>query len=118
MAIAVAASRQSLADAYKLLGGASTVYVSLHTGDPGTTGTAEASGGSPAYARKQSTWTSGTGGVLTGSQVTIDVPAGTYTYAGLWTASTSGTFIDKVAITSTTLGSQGQILVTPSYTQS
>lgn len=118
MAIAVAASRQALADAYKLLGGASTVWVSLHTSDPGTTGTAEATGGSPAYARKQSTWTSGTGGVLTGSQVVIDVPAGTYAWAGFWTASTSGTYLDKVAITSTVLGSQGQILVTPSYTQS
>lgn len=118
MAIAVAATRQALADAYKLQGGASTVYVSLHTSDPGSTGTAEASGGSPAYARKQSTWTSGTGGVLTGSQVTIDVPAGTYTHAGFWTAPTGGNFIDKVAISSTTLGGQGQILVTPSYTQS
>ncbi|MFF0546964.1 hypothetical protein ACFYTF_29420 [Nocardia thailandica] len=118
MAIAVPASRQALADAYKLLGGASTAYVSLHTSDPGTTGTAEATGGSPAYARKQTTWTSGSGGVLTGSQVVIDVPAGTYTHAGLWTAASGGTFIDKVAITSTTLGSQGQILVTPSYTQS
>ncbi|MFD4457713.1 hypothetical protein [Nocardia sp. NPDC058480] len=118
MAIAVAASRQALADAYKALGGAGTVWVSLHTGDPGTTGTAEASGGTPAYARKQSTWSSGSGGVLTATQVVIDVPAGTFTYAGLWTASSAGTFIDKVAITSTTLGSQGQILVTPSYTQS
>ena len=118
MAIAVATSRQALADAYKLLGGASTVWVSLHTSDPGSTGTAEASGGSPAYARKQSTWTSGTGGVLTATQVTIDVAAGTYTHAGFWTAVTGGTFVDKVAITSTTLGSQGQILVTPSYAQS
>ncbi|MEV4155397.1 hypothetical protein AB0J48_20440 [Nocardia salmonicida] len=118
MAIAVATSRQALADAYKLLGGASTAWVSLHTSDPGSTGTAEAAGGSPAYARKQTTWTSGTGGVLTATQVTIDVPAGTYTHAGFWTSSSGGTFFDKVAITSTTLGSQGQILVTPSYTQS
>ncbi|WP_043648081.1 phage tail fiber protein [Nocardia thailandica] len=118
MAIAVPVTRQALADAYKTRGGAGTVWVSLHTGDPGSTGTAEASGGTPAYARKQSTWTSGSGGALTGSQVVIDVPAGTYTYAGLWDAVSGGNFIDKVAITSTTLGSQGQILVTPSYTQS
>ncbi|RJO74186.1 hypothetical protein D5S18_18710 [Nocardia panacis] len=114
MAIAVAATRQSLADNYKGLG----AWVSLHTGDPGTTGTSEASGGTPAYARKQTTWTSSTGGVVNGSQVTIDVPAGTYTYAGLWSAATGGTFIDKVLITSTALGAQGQILVTPSITVS
>lgn len=114
MAIAVATTRQSLADNYKSLGS----WISLHTADPGTTGTSEASGGSPAYARKQTTWTSSTGGVVNGSQVAIDAAAGTYTYAGLWSASTAGTFIDKVAITSTTLGAQGQILVTPTFTES
>lgn len=113
MAIAVNATKETVALAYTGIG----AYVSLHTADPGTTGANEATGGSPAYARKQTTWTGGASdGVVSGSQVTIDVPAGTYTYAGLWTASTGGTFIDKVAITSTTLGGQGQILVTPSVT--
>ena len=114
MAIAVAPTRQALADAYKALG----AYISVHTSDPGTTGTSEATGGPPAYARKQTTWTSSTGGVVNGSQVTVDLAAGTYTYIGLWTASTSGTFLDKAAITSTTLGAQGQLLITPTYTQS
>jgi len=115
MPIAVNATKESLAGTYAGLG----TWVSLHTADPGTTGTSEATGGSPAYARKQTTWTAGASdGVYTGSQVTIDAPAGTYTYAGLWSASTAGTFIDKVAITSTTLGAQGQILVTPTFTQS
>lgn len=114
MAIAVATTKQSLADNYKGLG----TWISLHTGDPGATGVSEAAGGAPAYARKVTTWTSSTGGVVNGSQVAIDVPAGTYTWAGLWSASTAGTFIDKVAITSTTLGGQGQVLVTPSFTES
>jgi len=52
-------------------------YVSLHTADPGTTGANEATGGSPAYARKLSTWTA-SAGVVSGTQVTVDVPAGTY----------------------------------------
>ena len=94
-------------------------YISLHTGDPSTTGANEATGGSPAYARQLTTWTAGSSdGVVNGSQVTIDVPAGTYTYAGQWTASSGGTFIQSVAITSTTLGAQGQIKVTPTDTES
>lgn len=110
MAIAVNATKESVALAYTGLGAS----LSLHTADPGTTGTSEATGGSPAYARKTTTWSGGASdGVVTGSQVTFDVPAGTYTHVGLWNGST---FIDKVAITSTTLSGQGQVLVTPTVT--
>lgn len=122
MAIQIAATRQLLADDYKTFGDSipgGTAYVSLHTGNPGGSGTSnETTGGSPAYARKQITWTSGSGGALSGTSATIDVPAGTYTYAGLWNQASGGTCIDWVAITSTTLGAQGQIVVTPSFTQS
>lgn len=71
--------------------GAAATWVSLHTGDPGTTGANEVTGGS--YARMQTTWGSASAGVMTGSQVSITVPASTtVTYAGLWTTSTAGTF--------------------------
>lgn len=113
MAIAVNATRQTLADTYTGLGR----WISMHTADPGTTGANEATGGSPAYARKQTTWTSGTTGTNTGSVVTIDLPAGTYTHAGIWSAATGGTFIDKIAITTTVLGGQGQADATPKYVQ-
>lgn len=94
-------------------------WISLHTADPSTTGANEATGGSPTYARKQTTWSAGASdGVYTGSQVAIDVPAGTYTHVGQWSAASGGTFIQAVAITSTTLGAQGQILVTPTDTES
>lgn len=117
MAIAVAATRQVLADAYKGLNGGSTVWVSLHTGDPGTTGTAEASGGS--YARVQGTWTSGSGGALSMAELTFNAPAGNFTHAGLWSASSAGTFHDKCALApSITLGSAGTIKVTPSFSVS
>lgn len=117
MAIQIAATRQVAADAYKNIAGSGAPWVALYTGAPGANGTSnQASGGSPAYARKQTTWSSGSGGALTGSSVTIDVPAGTYTYAGIWTAETGGSCIDWVPITSTTLGSQGQIVITPSFT--
>ncbi|MFC4374915.1 hypothetical protein ACFO5K_12470 [Nocardia halotolerans] len=120
MAITVSATRQVLADAYKTIAGSNVAFISVHTADPGTTGANEAAGGTPAYERKQTTWTSGTGGVITGAQVTIDLPADTYTHVGLWKSATGGEsdFIDKVAISSTTLGAQGQLLITPTFTQS
>lgn len=116
MAIAVTATRETLAAAYA---GAGT-WISLHTGNPSTTGANEATGGSPAYARKQTTWTAGASdGATGGSQVTFDVPAGTYTHVGIWSAATSGTFIDSYDIpTDVVMGAQGQIQVTPTYTQS
>src|SRR5215469_10582889 len=73
--------------------GAAATYISLHSGDPGVTGANEISGGSPAYARVATTWGTAASGAMTGSQVTINVPATvTVTYAGLWTAATGGTF--------------------------
>lgn len=93
-------------------------YISLHTGDPGVTGADEATGGSPAYARKATVWTGGSDdGVVAGSQVTIDVPAGTYTHFGVWSAASGGTYRGGGPITSTAMGAQGQIKVTPTRTQ-
>jgi hypothetical protein len=69
------------------------VYASLHTGDPSTTGANEATGGSPAYARKAITWNAASGGGLDSSNAPVfDVPAGTYSHWGLWSASSGGTF--------------------------
>ncbi|MET8430178.1 hypothetical protein [Nocardia sp. NPDC004860] len=117
MSIAIATTRQVLADAYKTLSGASTVWVSLHTSDPTTVGNNEASGGG--YARVQGTWTSGTGGSLTMAELTFTAPTGSYTHVGLWSASTSGTFYDKCALSpNITLSSAGTIKVTPSFAQS
>lgn len=96
---------------------ATGTWISLHTSDPGTTGTGEATGGSPAYARKQTTWTAGSSdGVVNGSAVSIDVPAGTYTHVGVWTAVTAGTFVGGFALSSSTgaLPGQAVVAVTPS----
>ncbi len=116
MAIATNAMKEILSMAY----GSTASWVSAHTADPGTTGANEATGGSPAYARKQTTWTPGASdGVNSGSQVTIDVPAGTYTHLGISSASTAGTFYDSYALpTAQTFATQGQLLVTPTFTQS
>lgn len=86
--------------------------ISLHTADPGTSGANEATGGSPAYARKTTTWTGGAvDGSVAGSQVTFDVAAGTYSWIGIWNGTT---FIGGLPLNSpVVLGSQGQVLVTP-----
>jgi hypothetical protein len=111
MAIAVTATKNALCTTYSTQG----TWISLHTASPGGTGANEATGGSPAYARQQTTWGTAASSQISGSQVTINVPAGTYTFAGLWTAVTGGTFIDQVAISSTTLGAQGTLLITPTF---
>jgi hypothetical protein len=79
-------------------GGVSGVvtHICLFTAsDPGTgtnfTGT-EATGGAPAYARQAVTWGTAAAGQLTNSNaLTFDVPAGSYAFFGLMTASTGNT---------------------------
>ncbi len=92
-------------------------YLSLHTGDPGTTGASEATGGSPAYARLALTWGSASSGVISATQVSFNAPAGTYSYVGYWSAATSGTFFGGAALaTAQTLSSQGVVQITPTLT--
>lgn len=86
--------------------------ISAHTASPGTTGANEQSGGSAA--RKQTVWSGGTSdGIVAGSQVTVDAPAGTYTHFGIWTA--GGTYVDGGQLNpAITLAAAGQIKITPS----
>lgn len=114
MSIAIATTRQALADKYGTLG----TFFGLATGNPGTTTTPanEASGGS--YARVATTWSAGSGGVENGTACTISANAGTYTYAPLCSAASGANMIDWAAITSTVLSAPGQIVLTPTYTQS
>ncbi|RRQ26329.1 hypothetical protein DK926_18990 [Rhodococcus sp. Eu-32] len=88
-------------------------WISLHTADPGSSGANEASGGT--YARKQTTWAGGpVDGTIAGSAVTIPVPAGTFAWAGIWSAQTGTTrFVGSIPIASTQLGAPGEIVVTP-----
>lgn len=108
------ATHQSASNAIAGLGS----YISLHTSTGGgTTGANEATGGG--YARQATAWTAnGTGG-NNGSQVTIPCAAGTYTEAGIWSASTAGTFVGSNTFTGGNVvvsGSGASILVTPSIT--
>ena len=104
------AERNTVADAEA----ARLSYVSLHTADPGSSGTSEATGGSPAYARKALSFGADASGTASATAVTFDVPAGTYTHFGTWSASPAGTFRGGAALTggSVTFGGQGQLQVT------
>lgn len=109
------ATLNTLAADYAALGN----WIGLATGAPGTalTPSNEATGGSPAYARKQTTFSAGTTGVQNGTAVTIDVAAATYTYMLVASSSSGNNQQDNATITSVVMGAQGQIVVTPSYTQ-
>lgn len=87
--------------------------LSLHTDAYAAGGGAsanEASGGSPAYARKAPTWAAASAGAkaLSGS-VTFDVPAGTYRRVGLWAGAT---YAGDADITDETFAGQGQYTLT------
>lgn len=75
--------------------GDAITHISLHTAYPGTTGTSEVAGGSPAYSREGVTWdVAASGSKASSGALDFDVPAGTtVAWAGLWTAATGGTFL-------------------------
>lgn len=77
-----------------MLGGLTAVatHVSLHTADPGATGTSEVSG-SP-YARELSDWAAPSGGTaVNDGAIVFEVPGSTtITHLGYWSAVSGGTF--------------------------
>jgi hypothetical protein len=90
------------------------VFASLHTADPGTTGTSEVTGGTPAYIRKAITWNAADVGALDDSnQPAFDVPAGTtVAFVGLWSAESGGTFYGSFDVTNEVFVSQGTYTLT------
>ena len=74
--------------------GGATVYVSLHTADPGEAGANEVAGGS--YARQASGGFAAAAGGTTDNDAIIDftlMPAETMTHVGIWDAVTAGNFL-------------------------
>ena len=113
MPIAIAASRQALADRYKALGN----YFGACRGAPGT-GTSpanEASGGG--YVRVAGSWVSGSTGTLTCADVLLTVPAATYTNGTLCSSASGATQVDNALHASMAFPSAGQLIYTPRYDQ-
>lgn len=90
-------------------------HIGLHSADPGTTGTSELTGGTPAYARKAITWAAAAAGVLSkdATALVFDVEGGdTVAFVGFWGALTVGTFYGSADVTDEVFGSQGTYTLT------
>jgi len=84
-----------------------TVYVSLHTADPGGTGANEVTGGS--YSRKSASFGAATGGAAS-NDAQIDftaMPSCTVTHVALWDAATSGNVLWEGALTASKVVNSG-----------
>lgn len=85
-------------------------HLSLHTADPGTTGTSESTAGRVAAA-----WPAASNGDLTVSNknFTGGAASGPCTWVGLWSASTAGTFYGGFQLTGdVTFNAAGQYTLT------
>lgn len=106
-------ARISTTEANQALSTTNWGYVSLHTGDPSTTGANEVTGGT--YARVAVTWNAPSGGTVTNATaVAINLPASTTaSYFGVWTAGTAGTYYIGGALSPavTTGGSAGIVTI-------
>jgi hypothetical protein len=91
--------------------GTLVTHVSLHSADPGTTGTSEIT----AAGRQAVTWTGGSSdGIATAATVSFTIPASTAgLYLGFWSASSGGTFRAK-ALASIPSGASRVVQVDPS----
>lgn len=96
--------------------GTDYMFISLHSADPGTTGASEITGGS--YVRVATTWAAASAAAMAGSQVTINVPAGTtIAYWGIWSASTGGVWFDGGQLPAPqTYATAGTFNLTPTVT--
>lgn len=92
-------------------------WIGLATGNPGSTNSPsnEAIGGSPAYTRQETAWTS-TGATSIGSPVTFNIGPGTYTYMMLCSGSSGNNMVDWVPITPQVAAVQTTVTITPLHT--
>jgi hypothetical protein len=91
-----------------------TVYVSLHTADPGLTGANEVTGGS--YARQALTLSAGSAGSTSNTNLLQfnSMPATTVRGIGLWDASSGGNFLGGAPTSATQPNAGVRALVTAS----
>lgn len=86
-----------------------TVFVKLHTGDPGSAGTANASA---VTTRQQATFNAASGGSMTLSSLTgySMTTTETITHISLWDASSAGNFLQSAALTASKNVTNGDTL--------
>lgn len=89
----------------------STVYIGLHTGDPGSAGTSNVSAGSST--RESATFGSASAGVINLSSEPSWTNSGTsetITDLSIWSAATSGTFITSMTASASQAWASGNVL--------
>ena len=93
--------------------GALAVKASLHTADPGESGTNEVTGGDPAYAKKTIAWSAaGSGTMNLNGTAVFDVPAGTtVAFVGFWNTGAT-TFYGSADVTNEVFAAQGTYTLT------
>lgn len=97
----------------------STVYISVHTGDPGETGASEVSGngyGRYGYTCNQTTWSNIDGVAKNSNLITLPVATGnwgTVTHFGIWDAPTGGNLLFSGALSVIRVVSQGDVVSFP-----
>ena len=107
--------RNAVVDAAGVNSGA--FYFAAHTGDPGTTGANEVTGG--AYVRKLATPPAASAGTTTYPKASIPIPGNTtVTYWALYTTASGGTPYDSGPVTpSEVFGSPGTLGLTLTRSQ-
>lgn len=90
--------------------GPATVYVSLHTADPGTTGASEVTGGS--YARQSAAFSAASGASASNSGAVnfTGMPSATVTHIGFWDAASAGNFQQSGALSGSVAVAAGNTL--------
>lgn len=108
MGVSTARANAILDDLFNNGGG--DIYISLHTGDPGTTGANEVTGGS--YARQQVPFNAAASksAVNTSAINFTLMPTATVTHIGVWDASSGGNFECGGALSTSITKSAGQTL--------
>lgn len=100
--------------------GASTIYLALHTQDPGEAGTGtEVSAGGYTYARQTIAFSAASGGSISMSNSYIEytnMPGVTVTHVALWDASSSGNCLWSGALTASRAVTAGDTLRITSLT--
>lgn len=89
------------------------IKISLHTGDPGTTGANESTGGS--YARQTAGYNTASGGAcaLAATLNFTGMPASTVTHIGIWDSTGTPKFLQGAALAaSKTLGAGDTLALT------
>ncbi len=86
-----------------------TVFVKLHTGDPGSAGTANAAA---VTTRNQVTWAAASGGSMALSTLSAYsmTTSETISHISFWDASTAGTFLGSAALTASKTVANGDTL--------